>query len=211
MIFFPKCKHFWSFHVLLTTWEADATFPDKFSENILRLLLFKLSFPSLQVKGSKIIIITRSWRYKLPHQLWNDLKLRIWGNEEILRKSQNWMQVSLVPNLPSKTKNLAKALQNWTKSAIKLSIGILIYSISWNGLKIFCKWSKVDLKPGQVSSGLWTGNYPILIFYYNLLKIFSQINICNQVLLSVLIVYAEELVESSKYELTLDKLCIISN
>ena len=106
---------------------------------------------------------------------------------------------------------MAKALQNWTKSAIKLSIGILIYSISWNGLKIFCKWSKDDLKPGQVSSGLLTGNYPILIFYYNLLKIFSQINICNQVLLSVLIVYAEELVESFKYELTLDKLCIISN
>ena len=54
--------------------------------------------------------------YELPHELPNDIKPKILGNEENLRKSPNvWNEGmdSLVSSLPSKTKKMAKVLVNW--------------------------------------------------------------------------------------------------
>ena len=53
--------------------------------------------------------------YELPHEMPNDIKPKILGNEENLRKSPNvWSEGmdSLVSSLPSKTKKMAKVLEN---------------------------------------------------------------------------------------------------
>ena len=63
-------------------------------------------------------------------------KLNVWVVSQVAKqlKTFKFLKIncmySLVPSLPSKTKNLAKAAENWAKSAIKLSIKILLYSIS---------------------------------------------------------------------------------
>ena len=55
--------------------------------------------------------------YEVLYEFSNDLE-----NEEILVKSQIESTHSLVPNLPCRNKNLAIAIKNWIKSAIKLSM-----------------------------------------------------------------------------------------
>ena len=59
--------------------------------------------------------------------------LSILGNQEISETSFFC--------LPSKYKTLGMALENWKKSAIELSVKVLIYLISWISLPIFCEES----------------------------------------------------------------------
>lgn len=63
---------------------------------------------------------------------------RILGNQKIL-SLKIACGYSLAPSLPTKTRNLAKALQNWVKLTTSLSIKILLNSILQTGLKIFRK------------------------------------------------------------------------
>ena len=50
------------------------------------------NFLSPQVKGS-VIISNKYGIYELPHELLNDLRLRILGNEESIEKSQNFIEL----------------------------------------------------------------------------------------------------------------------
>ena len=53
-------------------------------------MIYQIFF-SPQVK-QRLIISNKHGIYELPHELPNDLRLRILGNKEILGKSQIWMQ-----------------------------------------------------------------------------------------------------------------------
>ena len=45
-------------------------------------------------------------------------------------KEISYLKAEMVPGLPSRYKNLAVALEKWTKSAIKLSTQLLFYLTS---------------------------------------------------------------------------------
>ena len=77
--------------------------------------------------------------YELPHGLSHESRLTILGNEEILVKLKMQRRHSLMPSLRSKNKNLAMVQENRTKSAIKLSVKVLIYLISYISLNILCE------------------------------------------------------------------------
>lgn len=55
----------------------------------------------------------------------------IFGNAEFLENLK-------IENLPSRNKNMEIKLENWTKSATKLSIKNLLYSILQISRKTFC-------------------------------------------------------------------------
>ena len=59
-------------------------------------------FLSPQVKR-RVIISNKYGIYELPHELPNNLRLRILGNEEISGKSQNFIE--LYPSVPSSSQN----------------------------------------------------------------------------------------------------------
>ena len=65
--------------------------------------------------------------FKFPQELQNGLRQRIL-DEETLGKSQIWVLV--VPSLPYGNLKLATASKNVIKSAIKLLLKVLLYSIS---------------------------------------------------------------------------------
>ena len=65
--------------------------------------MFYQIFFSPQVKRSPIIS-NKHGIYELPHELKNDIKLRILGNKEISEKSQNLQNNGLISSLPGKTK-----------------------------------------------------------------------------------------------------------
>ena len=65
--------------------------------------MFYQNLLSLQVKRSAIIS-NKLGIYELPHELVNDLRLRIFGNLERPGKSQNFLE--LVPSRPPKIKVL---------------------------------------------------------------------------------------------------------
>ena len=73
------------------------------------------------------IIFTKCLMFKFPQELQNGLRQRIL-DEETLGKSQIWVLV--VPSLPYGNLKLATASKNVTKSAIKLLLKVLLYSIS---------------------------------------------------------------------------------
>ena len=60
-----------------------------------------VQFPFITNK-TELISSIRNFIYQLPHELRNDLRFRIFGNKEILEKSQNWMGTQ--PNAPSTLK-----------------------------------------------------------------------------------------------------------
>ena len=62
-------------------------------------LIISLRSDSPQVKRYLISSIT-NWVHELPHELPNDLRLRILGNQEILEKVKFGWRCSLVPSLP---------------------------------------------------------------------------------------------------------------
>ena len=67
------------------------------------------SLPSPQVKLS-YIIITSNLMYQLSHDLLNTLSLKFFGSfKKVSKLSEAY---SLVPNLPFKNKDLAKAEEN---------------------------------------------------------------------------------------------------
>ena len=63
--------------------------------------MFYQIFLSPQVKRS-VIINNKHGIYELPHELSNDLSLRILGNQERLGKSQNFIE--LLPSASPKNK-----------------------------------------------------------------------------------------------------------
>ena len=65
--------------------------------------MFYQIFFSPQVKRSPIIS-NKHGIYELPHELKNDIKLRILGNKEISEKSQNLQNNGLISSLPGKIK-----------------------------------------------------------------------------------------------------------
>ena len=54
--------------------------------------MFEKIFESPQVKPT-VIIRNKHGIYELPHELPNDLRLRALGNEEISRRSQNFIEL----------------------------------------------------------------------------------------------------------------------
>ena len=52
---------------------------------------FHTVFDSPYIKRDQIFTIT-NFAYKLPHELPNDSRLGILGNQEILERSQNWLK-----------------------------------------------------------------------------------------------------------------------
>ena len=58
-----------------------------------------------------------------------------------MRKFQRNLKIehkhSLVPSFHSKNKNVAISQENWTKSAIKLSVKVVLYLILWIDFNIF--------------------------------------------------------------------------
>ena len=80
--------------------------------------LFSIIF-SPQVKRSKIIN-NKYGIYELPHQLPNDLKLRILGNQEISSKSQNVLELKLCAQSSSQNDNFPSEKQklNFSISAL---------------------------------------------------------------------------------------------
>ena len=54
--------------------------------------MFYQIFLALQEKRSVIISNKPGVYHELPHELPNDLRLRIWGNKEQLGKSQNLLE-----------------------------------------------------------------------------------------------------------------------
>ena len=81
--------------------------------------MFYQIFFSPQVKRSPIIS-NKHGIYELPHELKNDIKLRILGNKEISEKSQNLQNNGLISSYPGKIKILLKLATNSWKSEIKL-------------------------------------------------------------------------------------------
>ena len=73
--------------------------------------MFYQIFFSPQVKRSPIIS-NKQGIYELPHELKNDIKLRILGNKEISEKSQNLQNNGLISSLPGKIKILLKLATN---------------------------------------------------------------------------------------------------
>ena len=72
-----------------------------------------------QVKRNLISSIS-NLVYELPHELPNDLRLKILGNEEIFGKSEIAWRHSLVPSLPSRNETLAIAVKQHTKVDIRI-------------------------------------------------------------------------------------------
>ena len=85
---------------------------------------FQKSLDSPQVK-QRLISSIKSIVYELPHQLPNDLRLRILSNQEISGKLQNyqekivWRQ-SLVPSLPSRNKSFVIAIKNHPEAEMQI-------------------------------------------------------------------------------------------
>ena len=73
--------------------------------------MFYQIFFSPQVKRSAIIS-NKHGTYELPHELKNNIKLRILGNKEISEKSQNLQNNGLISSLPGKRKILLKLAKN---------------------------------------------------------------------------------------------------
>ena len=56
----------------------------------------------------------------MPHELPNDLRLRILENNEILENPKITWRHSLVPSLPCRNKSLALVLKKYAKADIKV-------------------------------------------------------------------------------------------
>ena len=70
-----------------------------------------------QVK--RCLIISNTGTYELLHELPNDLRLRILRNQEISKKSQNFIELlSSAQNFASTSKNPPKN-RNWTSPAVR--------------------------------------------------------------------------------------------
>ena len=81
--------------------------------------MFYQIFLSPQVK--RIVIISNEHGiYELPHELPNDLRLRILGNSEISRRSQNFINYSLVLSPHPKMKILSILPKNCWKIETEL-------------------------------------------------------------------------------------------
>ena len=65
-------------------WENFQTIFDKFeSFQIIRRLFSRVSAIFLPQVKQKLIIMTGKLMYEWPHNVWNNLRLRILGNQEI--------------------------------------------------------------------------------------------------------------------------------
>ena len=78
-------------------------------------LIFCQIFLSPQVKRGEIISIKNSI-CKLPHELLNDLRLRIVGNQEISRKSKNCTKLKSSPYYSSKNENFVNTSEKLLKT-----------------------------------------------------------------------------------------------
>ena len=74
----------------------------------------------------------------MPHELPNDLRLGILGNEEILRKSQICVKKSPSAQSPSQKLNFDNSSQKHTKVDIKLFLSCPILMDSSMLFQIFC-------------------------------------------------------------------------
>ena len=81
--------------------------------------VFPCKVNSPQVKRSLKSTIT-NFVYEVPRELRNSLRIRIFGNQERKRKSQNQWRHRLVSILPSKNQFLAIAVKTYAKANIKV-------------------------------------------------------------------------------------------
>ena len=84
-------------------------------------------------------------RYELPHELLNDLRLRMFGKYEVLRRSQIFINYSVLLSLPPKTKILSIQVKNCSKIEIGFSCSALFHTSTKVCLIYFgqdCLWKK---------------------------------------------------------------------
>ena len=60
--------------------------------------------------------------YVLPHELWNDLSLRIFGNEEVSRKCLSHIEWQPSAQFAYQIENFVNTGKNASKTEIKLSL-----------------------------------------------------------------------------------------
>ena len=71
--------------------------------------------------------------YKFPYELPNNFRHRISGNQEIMEKSQKWVELEPSTKSPLGKKNtLVPVFKNFKKSDIKVSYPVRFCLISWH-------------------------------------------------------------------------------
>ena len=98
--------------------------------------MFYQIFLSPQVKRW-MIITYRHGIYELPHELKNNLKLRILGNQEISAKYLNLIEWQPSVQSPCKNKNFAITSKSSKKQRLNFSRGVLFHTKTRVCLKYF--------------------------------------------------------------------------
>ena len=80
-----------------------------------------------QVKRHNLICGIRSFIYKLPHELLNNLRIYVLPNKEILGKSKNYVRTQPSGQSPLEKIFLALALKKYAKANIKDFLSCLIF------------------------------------------------------------------------------------
>ena len=106
--------------------------------------IFQYRSDSSQVKRNLISIVA-NFAYELPHELLNDLRLRILGNQEILENLRFVWRHSLMPSPASRTQTLPIAVKEHAKTDTKLFFFCpvlldysILFQISSPGLQYQC-------------------------------------------------------------------------
>ena len=58
--------------------------------------------------------------YELSHEFSNNLRIRIFRNQEMLREGQNWVEIEPITSLPSRTKNFVITVKIYVEVVIKI-------------------------------------------------------------------------------------------
>ena len=104
------------------------------------LAIYYLSVKVRFVTSVQKLILTIT-DFGLPHELPNDLKLRILGNHKIIRKSQNWVGTrSRMSNLPSKHNFFTIVFKNYANTYIKVFCFCLFFLYFFNFCQIFSEY-----------------------------------------------------------------------
>ena len=116
--FLLKIDHFRSFNVFLKKQKLKENLQTLFDKSFEDIFAFQQNFSSTQVEWNQIII-TKKLMYKLPHQLSNDLRLRILGNQKISRKSLKHSYLMAITQPTTRKPNFDVFGNNWQKISSK--------------------------------------------------------------------------------------------
>ena len=112
--------------------------------------MFSQIFLSAKAKPWAIITYKHGIQ-ELPHNLPNDLRLRILGNQEISGKCLNLIDNSLVPRLPAKMKVLLKIAKKCKKKKLNFSCCVLFHMKTRVTLKYFVSYRRLSREIMRIS------------------------------------------------------------